>query len=445
MQLIVFSFLLIVLLGAFFLCFPFSSRFPGSAKFIDSLFTATSATCVTGLSVFDTFSGWTLFGQIVILFLIQLGGLGMVTFTTATTLLLRKKLDLKELQLAKEHTNGEVLNIKSLVKTILICTFLFEAVGALILSIRFVPQFGLRGIFSSIFMSISSYCNAGFDVLGFLLPSEGSLTFYKTDALVSLTLSFLTIFGGLGFMVMLDIWSFFFKRVKNKDKSARLHVHSIIVIVATLMLLIFSTTAFIALEHNRTLKNLNFLEKLIAAFFYSASIRTAGFFSVPIAPQRVLTKIVTMVFMFIGASPSSTGGGIKTTTVVVLLMTCICVFKGKEDPTIFKHRVSKFAIYKALTILVSFLFLYLFFSFIISVIEKGISFLDISYEVISALSTTGLSTGITSSLSSISKFLICLAIFTGRVGPISLILAITIKKHKRGVDKILPDSKIIVG
>ena len=440
-----FSFLLIVLLGAFALCAPFASKFSGSANFIDALFTATSATCVTGLSVFDTYTSWTFFGQIVILFLIQLGGLGMVTFTTATTLLLRKKLDLKELQLAKEHTNGDVLNIKSLVKTILICTFLFEALGALILSIRFVPQFGARGAFGSIFMSISSYCNAGFDVLGFLAPSEGSLTFYKADTLVSLTLSFLTIFGGLGFMVMLDIGSFFLKRIKNRDRSARLHVHSIVVIVTTLALLIFSTVSFIALEYNNTLRNLNFFEKLVAAFFYSASVRTAGFFSVPISPQKVLTKIITMFFMFIGASPSSTGGGIKTTTVAILLMTCACILRGKEDPTIFKHRVSKFTIYKAMTILMLFLFLFLFFSFFISIIEKSVPFLDIAYEVVSALSTTGLSTGITSGLSSISKFLICLAIFTGRVGPISLIFAITIKKHKRVVDKILPDSKIVVG
>lgn len=444
-QLIVVSFLLIVLLGAALLCIPSFTKFEGSVKFVDALFTATSATCVTGLSVFDTFTGWTIPGQLVILFLIQLGGLGMVTFTTATTLFLRKKLDLKELQLAKEHTNGEVINIASLVKTILICTFLFEALGAMVLCIRFVPQFGAKGIFSAVFMAISSYCNAGFDILGFLSPNEGSLTFYKTDALVSLTIAFLTIFGGLGFIVMRDIWSFLVKRVKNKDSSARLSVHTIIVLAVTVLLLFSGTVFFMALEYGGTLAELSFKEKLLASFFYSSSIRTAGFFSVPIASQRVITKIITIFFMFIGASSSSTGGGIKTTTLAILLMTCVCVLRGKEDPTIFKHRISKFTVYKAITILMLFLIFFLLFSFLISIMEGAVPFLDIAYEVVSALSTTGLSTGITAGLKSVSKLLICLAIFTGRVGPISLILAITIKKHKRGVYKILPDSKIIVG
>ncbi len=445
MQLIVISFLLIILFGAALLCVPSFTKFNSRVNFVDALFTAASATCVTGLSVFDTYTGWSILGQLVILFLIQLGGLGMVTFTTATTLFFRKKLDLKELQLAKEHTNSEVINIASLVKTILLSTFLFEAIGAAILCIRFIPQFGAKGIFGAVFMAVSSYCNAGFDVLGFLSPSEGSLTFYKTDALVSLTLAFLTIFGGIGFIVMRDFWSFLVKRVKNKDPSAKLHVHTIIVLVVTLVLLFFSTVFFMLFESDGVLSDLKFSQKFLASFFYSASIRTAGFFSVPIAPQKVITKIITIFFMFIGASPSSTGGGIKTTTFLTLIMTCACVLKGKEDPTIFKHRISKFTVYKAITILTLFLLLFLIFSFLISIIEMTLPFLDVAYEVVSALSTTGLSTGITASLSSVSKFLICLAIFTGRVGPISLLLAINIKKHGRGVDKILPDSKIVVG
>ena len=444
MQLIVFSFLAIVLFGAIVLCLPLSSKI-GKISFVDALFTASSATCVTGLSVFDTFKTFSIFGQVVILLLIQLGGLGMITFTTAITLILRKKLDLKELQIAKEHTSGEAVNIKKLIKTILICTFFFELLGSGVLCLRFVPQFGLTGIWNALFMAVSSYCNAGFDILCFLAPNEGSLTFYKTDALVSITLSLLTIIGGLGFVVMSDIFTFFYRRIKLKDSSARLRVHSILVIIATLFLLFFGTVTFMLLEYSGTLLNLNFFDKLTASFFYSASTRTAGFFSTPIFFQKTITKILTMLLMFIGASPASTGGGIKTTTLAVLIMSCMCVLKGIEDPVIFKHKISKFTVYKALTILVLFLLLFFIFSLSIHLIEKSIPFLDVAYEVISALSTTGLSTGITAKLSVVSKILICLAIFTGRVGPISLILSVSLNKSKRGIDKILPDSKIIVG
>lgn len=430
--------------GALILCVPLSSKI-GKISFVDALFTATSATCVTGLSVFDTFTAFSTFGQFIILLLIQLGGLGMATFTTAATLILRKKLDLKELQIAKEHTSTETVNIKMLIKTILICTFSFELLGTIFLCIRFIPQFGLSGIWNAIFIAVSSYCNAGFDILGFLVPNEGSLTFYKTDALVSVTLSLLTIIGGLGFIVMSDIFSFSYKRIKLKDKSVRLRVHSILVIISTLFLLFFGTVSFIILEYNGTLFNLNFFDKLTASFFFSSSVRTAGFFSTPVFFQRTITKILTMLLMFIGASPASTGGGIKTTTLAVLIMSCICVLKGSDDPIIFKHRVAKITVYKALTILVLFLLLFFIFSLSIHLIERSIPFLDVAYEVVSALSTTGLSTGITANLGIVSKLLICLAIFTGRVGPISLILSIALNKKKRGIDKILPDSKIIVG
>lgn len=445
-QLIVVSFLLIVLFGTVLLCVPISTKLSGGINFVNALFTATSATCVTGLSVCDTFSSFSVFGQFVILLLIQLGGLGIITFTTATALFLRKKLDLKELKIAKEHTSGETVNVKVLIKTILICTFLFEFIGTAVLCVRFIPQFGLSsGVWNSLFMAVSSYCNAGFDILGVITPNEGSLTFYKTDALVSTALSLLTIIGGLGFVVMSDIGMFLYKRVKLKDLSAKFKVHSQLVILTTIILLVLSTTLFMCLEYHGVLLNLGFFKKLIVSFFYSASIRTAGFFSVPIASQRTLTKIITMFFMFIGASPASTGGGIKTTTFAVLFMVCICILKGNDDPMIFRHKISKFTVYKAVTILTLFLMLFCIFSFLIFLIEKNKPFLDVAYEVISALSTTGLSTGITPYLRTASKLLICLAIFAGRVGPVSLILAVTLNKHKRGIDKILPDSKIIVG
>lgn len=443
-RLIVFSFLFIVIFGASILYMPFCSRGYSYTSFIDALFTATSATCVTGLVVFDTFTKWTIAGQIVIILLIQLGGLGIITFTTGATLLLRGKLDIRDLQIAKEHTNGKVLDVSKLIKVILIWTFACESIGALALAIRFVPEYGVYGIWQAVFTAISAYCNAGFEIMGFITPGE-SFTHYVSDPLVCVTISLLIISGGIGFIVISDIGSCISKKWKNNKSHPHLKLHSILVLIMTSILLVVGTVLFLLFEYDNTLKDLTFIEKINASFFQSASLRTAGFFSIPIGMLRDISKILSIVLMFIGASPASTGGGIKTTTFIIIIIVIISILKGREDAIVLRHKIAKSTVYKSIAIVGLSLFFVTSIVSAINVLEENIPLIDIVYEVVSAFSTTGLTVGITTSLSDISKILLSIAMFIGRVGPISLILAVTIKQQKRGSEKILPESQVVVG
>lgn len=444
-RLIVSSFLIIIILGTMFLYLPFSSRNMEPIKLIDAFFTATSATCVTGLNVFDTFSRWTFFGQAVIILLIQFGGLGIITFTTGFTLAFRRKLGLRDLQIAKEYTNGSVIDTQRLMITILIWSLVCEGIGALLLSIRFVPKYGLFGLWISTFTAISAYCNAGFDIMGFIEPGASFIS-YASDPLVSITISILVIFGGIGFIVISDVYSVFLKKNKNKNVHPRLTLHSRLAIYMSVVLLVLGTFLFFIFEYNNTLYGMNFFEKLNVSFFQSSVARTAGFFTVPLASEKGVTKMLTIILMFIGASPSSTGGGIKTTTFIVILATVLGVLKGDEDATLLKHRVEKFNVYKSITITALALLIISVVTTVMSVMEssKGIEILDIIFEAVSAFATVGLTTGITPMLSFLSKILIIITMFIGRVGPISLILALTLRKE-RGVNKVLPSSKIVVG
>lgn len=443
-RLIVFSFLFIVLFGASILYMPFCSKGNEYVSFIDALFTATSATCVTGLVVFDTFSKWTAIGQVVILLLIQLGGLGMITFTTGTTMLLRGKLDIRDLQIAKEHTSSRVIDVSKLIKVILIWTLACESFGAILLSIRFIPKFGIYGLWQAIFSAVSAYCNAGFEILGFLNPGQSFTPFVK-DPLVSLTISFLIISGGLGFIVISDLGGNISKKLKHKDVKFKLNLHSILVLVITGFLLLLGTILFFIFENGNTLKRLTLGEKIVASFFQSVNLRTAGFFSVPIGAEHDVTKILSIILMFIGASPASTGGGIKTTTFLVIIIVILSVLKGREDAIILKHKIPKSTVYKALSIVGLSLFFVTIITSIVYILEYPIQLIDVTYEVISAFSTTGLTTGLTPYLSDVSKLLLSFAMFLGRVGPISLILAVTLKQRKRGSEKVLPEGHVVVG
>lgn len=442
-RLIVTSFLVIIVLGTVLLYLPFSSRNMEPIPLIDAFFTATSATCVTGLSIFDTFSRWTFFGQIIIILLIQFGGLGIITFTTGFTLAFRRKLGLRDIQIAKEYTNGSVIDTPRLVITILVWSLICEGIGTALLAVRFIPKYGWFGLWISIFTAISAYCNAGFDIMGFIEPGSSFIS-YARDPLVSITISMLVILGGIGFIVISDLHSCVLK--KNKNLHSKLTIHSKLVIYMSLFLLALGTFLFLIFEYNNTLYGMNFFEKLNVSFFQSSVARTAGFFTVPLAREKDVTKMLTIVLMFIGASPSSTGGGIKTTTFIVILSTVFGVLKGNEDATLLKHRVEKFNVYKSITITVLALFIVSAVTTAMSVMEspKGIEILDIIFEAVSAFATVGLTTGITPMLSFLSKILIITTMFIGRVGPISLILALTLRKERR-INKVLPSSKIVVG
>ena len=444
-KLIVFSFLASIVIGTCLLHLPFSYKGEVAPSFIDTLFISTSSVCVTGLSMFDTWSQWTFFGQLIMMILIQIGGLGLVSFTTGFTLLLKRKLNIRNLQLAQQYTSGNLIDIPKLLKTILFFSLSCELIGASLLAIRFIPQFGVYGAWISIFTAVSAYCNAGFDLLGFLSPF-GSLYSYYNDALVSLVVASLVIIGGIGFIVVVDIYSCSVKKIKDVNKHAPLSIQSKIVLQLTCILLVIGTVLFFTFEYNNTLKSMSFFEKLNVSFFQSTVARTAGFSTVYIGEESDIMKLFTIILMFIGAAPSSTAGGIKVTTFTILICTVLSVLKGNEDTLIKHHRIDKLTVYKAISVISLSLLAVFACTCVLEIAEapKHLSTIDILFEVVSAFGTVGLSAGITGFLTDISKISLIFLMFFGRVGPISLVYALTIK-HSHRKNSILPEGKIIVG
>ena len=441
-RIIVVSFLLLILLGTLLLTLPFSSQ-EGATDPLNAFFTATSATCVTGLSVVDTTAHWSAFGQGVILFLIQLGGLGFSTFAIGFTLLVRRKLGLRELMLASESTGGSALDAVSLMKLMLGFTFFCEALGAGLLMLRFVPMLGTEGIWPAVFVAVSAYCNAGFDILG-NVPGNSSMTAFAGDPLVSLTVSALIIIGGLGFVVVQDIYQCKLLSRFQRKEPARLRFFSQICLRGTVVLLVLGTLSFLLLEYNNTMKGLNFFEKLNAAFFQSANTRTAGFASVNIAGEKDFTKVLTCILMFIGGCPGSTAGGIKISTFVVLFVTVLSTMRGREEPVVLKHRFSVSRVHKALTVMLLGLLLVFVDAGVISNMNPPIPFLDCLFEATSAFATVGLSAGVTPRLEPISKLLLCFTMFVGRVGPVSFGLSILMRRRGEG-DSVLPEGRMLIG
>nr|WP_319489790.1 potassium transporter TrkG [uncultured Caproiciproducens sp.] len=443
-RLIVVSFVIVILVGAILLTLPVSSRSGAPTAFIDALFTATSATCVTGLVVFDTWAHWNVLGQIIILVLIQVGGLGVVTFTTGFSMLVRRKIGLRDLQLATENTSGDTINITHLIKIILFFTFFCELTGTVLLMFRFVPQFGARGIWIAVFTAVSAYCNAGFDILGFIM-NYGGLIPYVSDPLVCLTVGGLIVIGGLGFVVISDIYYAQLFPRWHKRKAVHLNFHTTLVLMMTAILIVSGTVLFFICENNNTLSGMDFWTKLNASLFQSISARTAGFSTVDIAKEHDFTKIITVVLMFIGASPAGTGGGIKTTTFVVLLATVVSVMRGNEETTIFKRRVDKFTVYRALSILSVAAMVVLITSGIIMTANPNVNGVDALFEATSGFGTVGLTAGVTPTLSWISRLAVTFTMFIGRVGPVSLGLALTLRRGRHCADSVLPEGKVIVG
>ncbi len=441
-RIIVVSFLLLILLGTLLLTLPFSSQ-EGATDPLNAFFTATSATCVTGLSVVDTTAHWSAFGQGVILFLIQLGGLGFSTFAIGFTLLVRRKLGLRELMLASESTGGSALDAVSLMKLMLGFTFFCEALGAGLLMLRFVPMLGTEGIWPAVFVAVSAYCNAGFDILG-NVPGNSSMTAFAGDPLVSLTVSALIIIGGLGFVVVQDIYQCKLLSRFQRKEPARLRFFSQICLRGTVVLLVLGTLSFLLLEYNNTMKGLNFFEKLNAAFFQSANTRTAGFASVNIAGEKDFTKVLTCILMFIGGCPGSTAGGIKISTFVVLFVTVLSTMRGREEPVVLKHRFSVSMVHKALTVMLLGLLLVFVDAGVISNMNPPIPFLDCLFEATSAFATVGLSAGVTPRLEPISKLLLCFTMFVGRVGPVSFGLSSLMRRRGEG-DSVLPEGRMLIG
>ncbi|MDQ0901656.1 MULTISPECIES: TrkH family potassium uptake protein [unclassified Paenibacillus] len=437
-QILVLGFAAIIFLGAGLLTLPFASATGHSIAFIDALFTATSATCVTGLVVVDTGSAYTMFGQIVIVSLIQVGGLGFMTMATLIAFAFRKKITLKERLVLQEAFNqGSMEGIVRLIRKVIIYSLSIEAIAAVILTIRwsFDMDFG-QALYFGIWHAISMFNNAGFDLFGTVDAPFVSFTAYADDFVVNFVVMALIVLGGIGFIVMSDLMDF-----RNKKK---LTLHSKVVLSMSGFLIVFGALVIFIFEftNNRTMGSLDMGGKVLASFFQSVAPRTAGPNTVDIGALRQASQFFIIILMFIGASPGSTGGGIKTTTFTILISAIITMIRGKEDIVIYRYRLAKDRILKAITLTMMALFLVILVTMLLSTTEDS-QFLKILFEVTSAFGTVGLSMGLTPDLTTFGKVLICITMFAGRLGTITLAYALQPKQEKELYR--YPEGKITIG
>ena len=443
-QILALGYLLVIFIGAILLRLPFSTKQGQSTTFLGALFTSTSATCVTGLVVYDTNTHWSIFGQTVVLLLIQTGGLGFMTFVTLLFQAFGKRLGLRDkkilmLSAGEERQN----NLRRLFRRLLIGAFAFELIGAVLLSVRFIQDFGWgRGIYYAVWHSVSAFCNAGFDLMGGVHANATfvSFTAYAKDPLISLTLAFLIIVGGLGFCVWDDLLE-----CKLRLKKTRLHTK--IVLWVTTALLLIATLLFLFFERNNiSLENYSFGEKLLVAFFNAATPRTAGFNTIDYATVSDGSYLLTVILMFIGGSSASTAGGVKVTTFFVILMGMIATFRDKRDIEIGKRRIDNSLMRQALAIFVSCLFIVLIATLAICSIEAdnaAATFQAVLFETTSAMGTVGLSLSLTPTLSVASQIIVMALMYAGRVGVLTIGLAFGEKKDYSEIKK--PVENILIG
>ncbi|MDI9477031.1 MAG: TrkH family potassium uptake protein [Natronincolaceae bacterium] len=431
------GFLAIIIIGAILLSLPVSSRDGLGTPLIDALFTSTSATCVTGLIVYDTYNHFSTFGQIVIITLIQIGGLGFMMIGTMFMLVLRKKIGIRSRSLLKDSiSTGYIGGIVRLARNIIIGTLLFEGIGALILSIRFSFEMNTStAIFNGIFHSISAFCNAGFDIMG-RNGEFTSLTGYVNDIAVNCVIMSLIVIGGIGFVVWEDIYV-------KKFNFSKYKLHSKIVLTVTLFLIMISAVMFYFFERKNLMAGLGFKGSLLASLFQAVTPRTAGFNTTDTASLSEGSKLLTMILMVIGGSPGSTAGGIKTTTFVISLLTVVSSVKRSKDLDIFNRRLEDSILIRAYSIVAIYLMGATLSTLMISFLQPELVLGDIAFEVFSAIGTVGMSTGITSKLCIISKSIIILLMYCGRVGSLSVLLAVTENKNNGLIKN--PVEKVIIG
>ena len=393
------GFFLIIMLGTFLFLLPISQKVPGSISFTDALFTSTSAVCVTGLSTFDPGTVLSPFGQTILALLIQFGGLGFVCISVGFIMFSGQKLFIRQRTLVKEALNyGSLDNITSLVKSVLFITLITESIGALLNFALFSKTLPLsKAIGVSLFHAVSSFNNAGFDIFG----NGNNLISYSDNTALLLITSFLIIFGGIGYLVI--------KEIIFKHKFKKFTLHTKVVLTMTISLLILGTLLF------KITENYSWLD----AFFMSVSTRTAGFTTVDLGNLSNAGYILYCLFMFIGASPTSTGGGIKTTTFLIVIIS-LCSYFSAKKPCLFKRTLAKDILYKAFIIFTMGLTVIFISLFLLCLSQNDIAFNDLLFEVFSAFGTVGLSTGITSSLSSVGKYIIIVTMFIGRLGPLTI-------------------------
>ena len=430
-QTILLSFLVTILLGSALLALPISSATGVAVPYLDALFTATTSTCVTGLVTLPTVSTWNVFGQAVILVLIQIGGLGVITIMSGVMLLLNKKMGIGDHLLIQDAFNLNTMSgLAKFVKNVLFGTLIIEGIGALLYMIVFVPEFGTKGIWISVFNSISAFCNAGIDII-----AENSLCNYATNPLINIVTSALIILGGLGYIVWWDVLRVInIHSNKNKKIFRHLTLHSKIAITVTLGLILAGAILIFIFEYANPLSigEMSLFDKIQVSFFQSVTTRTAGFASVPQENLTNASAAVSIILMLIGGSPVGTAGGIKTVTIAVLACSAFATIRNKNSATLFGRRISEDSVKKAVAVAVTFLTICAA-STVLLMATSNASAIDAVYETVSATATVGLSRNLTSTLSAFGKLVIIVTMYFGRVGPISLAVALGSKNESQNV------------
>ncbi len=434
---IVLGFFGVIVLGALLLCLPVSAKSGKWMSFLDAMFTATSAVSTTGLIVIpDTATYFSIFGQIVLIILIQFGGVGFMCITTLLMILLKKKITLKDrLLMRTEFNQDDTRGMVRLGRNIMLVTLAIEGVGFLLLIYPFVRHSGGVGVWQALFTSISAFCNAGFDILG----TGNSLGDFVGSVTVNLSVSFLIVLGGFGFVVLMDIG-------RNFKNPKKLSLHSKVTIITTAALILVGFVFYFAVEYSRAFADMNVGTKMLAALFQSISPRNAGFATVDQTSFTSASKFMTMFLMFVGASPCSTGGGIRTTTFTVLILVMISGFWESDDIVVGKHKVNLHTARKAISVFIASLVIVIVSSLILLISEQstGITFENILFECCSAYATTGLSCGLSAQMSAVGKIVLMLNMFIGRVGTVTVsLMFIRIKSSKDNIT--YPDGNITIG
>lgn len=441
-QLILLAFFSLIIIGSLLLWLPISSADGKSVSFTDAFFTSATSVCVTGLVTLPTVSAWSVFGKVVILFLIQIGGLGVITVMAELMILVHRKIGIADRILIQDSFNlNSTSGIVKFTKKVVFGTLAVESVGALLYMTVFVPDFGIKGVWYSVFNSVSAFCNAGIDII-----SENSLCGYALNPIINIVTCLLIILGGIGYIVWWDVVRVIKKRTKQKIKLwSSLTLHSKIALFTTAVLIVTGAVCFYIFEYGNpeTMKGLPVGERILLSLFQSVTTRTAGFATVPQQNLTVSSSVLSLLLMFIGGSPVGTAGGIKTVTFAVLAASAVSVIKNKNDVNMFGRRISISAVRKASAVAaVSFMIAFLS-SLLLSCVTNAPA-LDIFYETVSASATVGLSRNLTSSLNTAGKFIIAFTMYLGRVGPISLAIAITGKTKNENIVKN-PFEEISIG
>ncbi len=441
-HIILLSFLIVILLGAVLLSLPISSADGKATPFLDALFTATTSTCVTGLVVMPTVSAWSLFGQGVILVLIQIGGLGVITIISAAMIFLQRRMGLGDRLLLQDAFNLNSLSgVVRFVKRVVAGTLVVEGLGALLYMTVFIPEFGAKGIWISVFNSVSAFCNAGMDII-----AENSLYDYALNPLVNIVTCALIILGGIGYIVWWDVIRVMKLRSRKKVKFFRtLTLHSKIAIAATLIFIVAGAVLIFVFEYDnpKTMGGYSVMQKIQASVFQSVTTRTAGFATVPQEHLTNASAIVCLLLMFVGGSPVGTAGGIKTVTFAVIIASAFSTIRNKTETDLFGRQITYQAIRKAVAVTcMSFIIVFVSTVLLSSVMDAPV--LDIAFETVSATATVGLTRNLTPSLNGVGKLIIIVAMYLGRVGPISLAIAFNQKKDNQNIIRN-PSEDISVG